>query len=152
MWGENEMIIGMKHVKKLMLILPAIIPSWRFFDVIAASPRIEYRIIRKQGETATKWMPFRPTPQTLSIREMITRLIWNPWWNENLYLVSCAERVFHSQCDHAKHVIAAFVKRHALDSEPLALQTQFRILFIYREDNKIQTYEGFTSPFYDLKE
>ena len=33
----------------LRLLLPALIPSWRFFDVIAPSPRIEYAL----GATST---------------------------------------------------------------------------------------------------
>jgi hypothetical protein len=28
----------------LRLLLPAIIPSWRFFDAVAASPRVDYAI------------------------------------------------------------------------------------------------------------
>ena len=28
------------------LLLPALIPSWSFFDVIAPSPRIEYALLR----------------------------------------------------------------------------------------------------------
>ena len=45
----------------LKLLLPALIPSWRFFDTIAPSPRIEYALLH-DPHAAAAWREFRPRP------------------------------------------------------------------------------------------
>ncbi|MBO9546863.1 hypothetical protein [Caulobacter sp.] len=118
----------------LKLLLPALIPSWNFFDVIAPSPRVEYARLRSIGDTAGDWKPFRPRPQRLSPLEMLTRLVWNPCWNESLFLVSCAERLCDDETAHSESEIfkriAADVVREPQDAERPWLC--FRVVFVSR--------------------
>lgn len=79
-------------IHTLKLLLPALIPSWNFFDVIADSPRIEYTLLSTPDE-AGDWLEFRPHPESVSAPAMIGRLFWNARWNETLFVVSCAERL-----------------------------------------------------------
>jgi len=87
------------------LLLPALIPSWNFFDVIAASPRIEYARARSASETATDWQAYRPRPRHLSPAAMLGRLFWNARWNESLFVVSCAERLLNAPTAHSEDEI-----------------------------------------------
>ena len=71
----------------VQLLLPALIPSWNFFEAVEASPRIEYALLRKpQGDA--DWREFRPRPDRLSAAAMLGRLFWNARWNESLFLVT----------------------------------------------------------------
>ena len=79
-------------LRPLALLLPALIPSWRFFDVIAPSPRIEFAMLTSP-DSAAVWQAFRPRPARVALSTMLGRLFWNPRWNESLFLVSCAERL-----------------------------------------------------------
>jgi|GEM_PF-228370 len=75
------------------LFLPALIPSWRFFDGIAPSPRIEVAQIDDPAQEVERWVEFNPRPQRVTFGQMLMRLVWNPHWNEQLFLVSCSERL-----------------------------------------------------------
>jgi len=77
----------------LRLLLPALIPSWRFFDTIGPSPRIEFAVVERPHDPVPDWQEFRPRPARVSLATMVLRLFWNPRWNESLYLVSCAENL-----------------------------------------------------------
>lgn len=118
----------------LKLLLPALIPSWNFFDVIAPSPRVEYARLRSIGDASGEWKAFRPRPQRLSPLEMLTRLVWNPRWNESLFLVSCAERLGDAETAHSETEIfkriAADVVRGPQDAERPWLC--FRVIFVSR--------------------
>lgn len=92
-------------LRTLQLLLPAIVPSWRFFDVIAPSPRIEFRRLRNPDDDGGVWQEFRPRPGHVPIAQMIGRLFWNPRWNESLFLVSCAERLLDEPTDHSRDEI-----------------------------------------------
>ena len=37
----------------LRLLLPAVMPSWRFFDVVTASPRLDYALRADPADPAT---------------------------------------------------------------------------------------------------
>jgi hypothetical protein len=80
-------------VTGLRLLLPAVIPSWRFFDAVSASPRVEYLLSTPSGEPIGEWREARPRPPSLSWPAMLRRMFWNPAWNESLYLVSLSERL-----------------------------------------------------------
>lgn len=86
--------------KSLAYLLPVIIPSWRFFDSIGPSPRIE---ITTDG---TNWIFFDPRPANIPIWKMTLCLFWNPAWNESLYVVSLMERVIADDRRHARDEIA----------------------------------------------
>lgn len=91
-------------LRPLALLLPALIPSWRFFDVIAPSPRIEYALL-PAADASADWREFRPRPQRVSVATMASRLAWNPRWNETLFLVSCAERLVDAPGAHSENEI-----------------------------------------------
>ena len=69
----------------IALLLPALIPSWRFFQTIEPSPRIEYRT------DGGAWRLANPVPRRVGPWRMLTRLFWNPARNDALYMTSCAE-------------------------------------------------------------
>jgi len=92
-------------LKALKLLFPALIPSWNFFDVIAASPRVEYARLRSPQEAGGGWREFRPRPQRVSVPVMLRRLLWNPRWNEALFVVSCAERLLDEPTAHSEDEI-----------------------------------------------
>jgi hypothetical protein len=123
----------------LKLLLPALIPSWNFFDVIAPSPRVEYARLRSIGDAQGEWREFRPRPQRLAPREMLGRLIWNPRWNESLFLVSCAERLTDEPTAHSEDEIfkriAADLVREPDDAERPWLG--FRLVFVSRQADAV---------------
>jgi hypothetical protein len=77
----------------LRLLLPALIPSWRFFDTIGPSPRLEFALLDSATDATPEWREFRPRPARMSLPLMLLRLFWNPRGNESLYLGTCAERL-----------------------------------------------------------
>lgn len=122
----------------LQLLLPALIPSWNFFDVIAPSPRVEYALSPDAEATPKAWREFRPRPERVPPANMAARLLWNPRWNESLFLVSCAERLIDSPTAHSQDEI---FKRIAADlargGTPLEGWLAFRLVFVAREDEAI---------------
>jgi len=130
------------------LLLPAIIPSWRFFDVIAASPRIQYVLLNKQSENLSEWQEYTARLRQLNPITILKRLFWNPHWNEYLFLVSCAERIIanqnlssgvidnhHSEIEILKRIYRAlFSHKNSFDDKGLYLQ--FRLLIVNRENTQ----------------
>lgn len=128
------------------LLLPALIPSWRFFDVIAASPRIEYAQMATPSEAVMDWREFRPRPERLSMAAMLGRLFWNAQWNEALYVVSCAERLLtepttHSQDEIFRRVVAALIER----IDPRKAWVSFRIVLVSEGEGVITRNVAFVS-------
>lgn len=122
----------------LQLLLPALIPSWNFFDVIAPSPRVEYALIPTAEATPETWREFRPRPERVTPGAMAARLLWNPLWNESLFLVSCAERLIdnptaHSEDEIFKRIAADLARGGAAPDSWLA----FRLVFVAREDEAV---------------
>lgn len=78
----------------LKLILPTIFPSWRFFSSIGPSPRIQLAFLQHENDEPQAWQDFRPQPARLTLRQGLLRLLWNPQWNEALYINTCAEHLF----------------------------------------------------------
>lgn len=115
-------------LRLISLLLPALIPSWRFFKTVAPSPRIEYRLI-SNGATGP-WREDRPRPASLSAGQILKRMFWNPDWNEQLFLVSCSERLIEIPTDHSLNEINTRVAR-LLPPGPELLQ--FRLVFLSRE-------------------
>jgi hypothetical protein len=118
----------------LQLLLPALIPSWNFFDVIAPSPRVEYAVTPSVEAAPEAWREFRPRPERVTPATTAARLLWNPRWNESLFLVSCAERLIDNPTAHSEDEI---FKRIAADlirsGEALEGWLAFRLVFIARE-------------------
>jgi len=97
----------MAMLRGLSLLVPALMPSWRFFDVITAAPRIEVSHLATPDATPI-WAPFRPKPQRSGVAASIGRLLWNPDGNATLYLNACVERVAEG-CEgpYLDHISAA---------------------------------------------
>lgn len=124
----------------LKLLLPALIPSWRFFDVIAPSPRIQYALLDSAQSVADQWLEFAPRPEHLSFGQMLLRLIWNPAWNETLFVMSCAERLMEIPTEHSENQImdrvrSYLLKDHAGLKNRKTGYIQFRLLVIERQDD-----------------
>lgn len=132
----------------LRLMLPALAPSWRFFDVIAPSPRIQYRLLNDTRETP-EWREFKPRPEHVPMRAMFMRLWWNSAWNEQLFMVSCAERILMHYTPHSEEEIQRRIRQQLSASELAAVHhLQFRLLIVERQGQALVTQEAFVSrPF-----
>lgn len=142
-------------LKTLKLLLPALIPSWRFFDEIAPSPRIEFTLLKTAQGTPGGWQEFRPRPARLSIGSMLKRMVWNPRWNESLFLVSCAERLMANPTEHSSQEILKRIRADLEDGVIDAMTTpflQFRLVFLSRHGTEIQKQITFMSPVYRYSE
>ncbi|MFT3965728.1 MAG: hypothetical protein QM690_07600 [Sphingobium sp.] len=120
----------------LRLFLPAIMPSWRFFDAVTASPRVDYAVLSTPDEPDPEWREVRPRPPVLTFGTMLRHLLWNAEWNENLYLVSLSERLmsastaateFHSQRELLLRV-SRHLDRHGVCDHDAYLQTRLRFV------------------------
>lgn len=137
----------------LKLLLPALIPSWRFFEVVAASPRIEIATLQTKQTKPSRWTEVRPKPTCVPVRTMLKRLFWNPYRNESLFLVSCAERMLENPTDHSQQEI---LKRVITDLErdpakaPLPPYLQFRLVFVSRNKTRLQRRVRYTSPIFHI--
>lgn len=128
--------------KTLKLLLPALFPSWRFFDVIAPSPRIQFAVLNTENESPEEWHEFRPRPAHLSFKQMLRRMLWNPRWNESLFLVSCSERLLENPTQHSENEILNRIKADLLSNKsneelPTATHLQFRLLLVQRQASEI---------------
>jgi len=128
----------------LKLLLPALLPSWNFFDVIVASPRIQLSLLKSADDIAEDWHEFRPRPDKLSFTQMLLRLFWNPNWNDSLYLVSCAERLQefptrHSEDEILKRIVLDLKSASCTKNDSAVTHVQFRLVFIHREGSELVT-------------
>ena len=111
-------------MRLLLLVLPILLPAWRFFKTVEASPRIEWSA--GQG-----WQPLFPPPARVNLWQILARLFWNPQRNDALFMVSCAERRDDTPTDHSVAEIRARVRRVAGGTgAPL----QFRVIFVWDQD------------------
>ena len=127
----------------LKLLLPALLPSWRFFDAIAPSPRIQFTLLCAENETPREWHEFRPRPAQLSFLQMLGRMVWNPEWNESLFLFSCAERLMeyptkHSEDEIMKRILKELSGKVSNTHVMAATHLQFRLLLVQRQDSQLQ--------------
>ncbi|MEM6662499.1 MAG: hypothetical protein AAF666_10015 [Pseudomonadota bacterium] len=134
--------------RSLALLLPALVPSWRFFQTIEASPRIEFAIHRP-GECMS-WQEFQPPPDRLSPLAALWRLFWSPGRNEALYLVSCAERIVIDDREHAKQEILNRI-RASIVPEKLIDVVQYRITLVQRVGDRLEREVVYTSPIYAVR-
>ena len=137
----------MKCINTLKLLIPALIPSWNFFDLISPSPRIQFSLLKEENDLNTNWQEFHPRPNHLSFLQMIKRMLWNPAWNESLYLVSCAERIIDAYTPHSEDEILTRIES-SLKRETDTLTTthlQFQIIVVQRNEKQLQETVGFKS-------
>lgn len=120
--------------KLVCLVLPVLVPSWRFFQSIQPSPRVQWALISNGEAEVADWREFRPRPVDVSASEMLMRLFWNPRWNEALFLASCAERLQTSPTAHSIDEIQQRV-RHGIGQmhiDVMGKRGQFRLVFVQR--------------------
>ena len=142
-------------LQTLKLLLPALIPSWRFFDVIAPSPRVEFRLLETEQGSAEDWQEFRPRPERLSVGSMLKRMVWNPRWNESLFLVSCSERLMKNPTEHSHQEILRRIKRELECNSTDVKATpylQFRLVFLNQQGGELQKHVTFVSPAHPFSE
>lgn len=94
------------------LILPALIPSWRFFDRIGPAPTARYAAQNTAG-TPLLWQPLAPRRASRGPLALIASLLHNPARNEALYIQSLAERLITEDRPHAAGELRAFAARAA---------------------------------------
>lgn len=123
-------------IRTVQLLFPALLPSWRFFDWIAPSPRIEIALLQTTDQQAKEWQEVRPRPSRLSFGAMVKRLFWNAEWNDYLFLISCSERLVENLTDHSYQEILNRI-RADIDGKAVPY-IQFRLVFISRELNGLQ--------------
>jgi uncharacterized protein (UPF0248 family) len=135
-------------LRTLSLVLPALIPSWRFFKSIQPSPRVQWAIA-DGGDAPMDWHEVCPRPQSLSAGQVVRRLVWNPDWNESLFLVSCAERLQDRITDHSLEEIRRQVRREVARTIGISGEhIRFRIVFVRRDGDTIIEEDVFLSnPF-----
>jgi hypothetical protein len=141
--GGEDKTKQVAMLQTLRLLAPALIPSWRFFKEVAPSPRIQYALIATRTQTPDVWTEARPRPAHLPFSAMLLRMLWNPRWNETLFMVSCAERLMDAPTAHSVEEIA---KRIARDLGPQTGFLQFRLVFIHRQGAEIVTEVEYLSP------
>jgi hypothetical protein len=123
-------------LKTLSLILPVLIPSWRFFKAIEPSPRVQWTLLADSGDLADDWQEFKPRPMVVTPFQMLCRLFWNPAWNDALFVVSCAERIALNPTPHS---VTEIRRRILSDIEQLPIDStdklmQFRLVFVQRDE------------------
>ena len=129
-------------LQSLKLLLPALIPAWNFFDVIAPSPRIQFTLLTKEDEPPHEWHEFRPRPVHISFTQMLKRMLWNPTWNESLYMLSCAERLIEKYTPHSEDEILQRIIKELKSTPEKALllnatHVQFRLIVIQRKNEQL---------------
>ena len=123
-------------LRPLALLLPALIPSWRFFREVAASPRIEVR----RGDI---WQEVAMRPERLGGRAALWRMLWNPDWAETLYLVSLSERQVAAPTTHS---LAELICRLSRRLDIPVSELQFRLVFVFREGAGLARAVCYQSP------
>ncbi len=133
----------------LNLLLPALMPSWRFFKSVDPSPRVEWAMLANAASAPTQWREFRPRPQHLTPWAMTCRMLWNPRWNETLFLVSCAERLTLTPGSHSQQEILRRISAELERTLPPGAclpYLQFRLVFTDRNEDgrlvKAVTYQS----------
>jgi hypothetical protein len=140
-------------VRTLALLVPALIPSWRFFPRVAASPRIEVASLGSADEPPQSWQEFRPRPAHVPLFAMLGRLIWNRRWNETLFIVSSTERFLDSGSGTRLREILSRIRSdlHRADgSSGTARHFQMRIVLLSRENDQVVREEVYRSEVHSL--
>ena len=147
----------------LQLLLPALIPSWRFFDRIGPAPRIEFALCQTADDTvddtaddtSVQWQEVRPRPAHVPATSLLARLFWNPRWNECLYLVSCAERLLDDPSPRRATALWTRVAQivqtdHASAAITHSAYLRVRIVSVMREHDRVVRHVSFVSEAHRL--
>lgn len=136
-------------LQTIKLLLPALIPSWRFFATIAPSPRIEITLLKTAQEAPDEWLEFRPRAAHLPLSSMLKRMFYNARWNESLFLVTLAEQLSSNPTEHSSQEILrriqAELERNSFDAD-VTPYLQFRLVFVHRDGLQLQKNVTYISP------
>ena len=149
------------------LLGPVLVPSWRFFDVVGPSPRVEYAVLQHAAAEPAQWHRLALTLPNVSLTMLLWHLLYNAERNDLLFLVSCCERVLEASSGDATASAAVHAAssasvgaqqeillralRHAHNAGLLPLQgaaercLRLRILQVRRVDNDLRTELAFSS-------
>lgn len=141
-------------LKTLALVLPVLLPSWRFFKTVEPSPRVEWAVFSADGKVLGAWEEFWPRPAHVTVPQMLGRLLWNAKWNDALFVMSCAERIEEAPTVHSieeiKHrILSALAHKPRARS---ASKMQFRVTFVSGEGEGEEVSQAvlFVSELFDL--
>lgn len=133
-------------LKVLRLLAPALMPSWNFFDVIADSPRVEFARPASEVDEAMDWREFRPRPAHVGLGTMAGRMLWNAWWNEALFVMSCAERLIYTPTPHSEDEIFRRIAADIADADgPGGDWLVFRIVLLGETEGGLARETAFTA-------
>jgi len=136
-------------LRSLTLLLPALAPSWRFFPVVASSPRIEFRALQATGPEEAEWREFRPAPGKVSVGAMLQRMFWNPGRNETLFLLTYAERLLSGEIEFPRREIANRIARR-MPTPPAGRERapflQFRLILVGGHGSDFRRDVAYVSP------
>lgn len=123
-------------LKTISLILPVLIPSWRFFKAVEPSPRVQWTMFDPEETSEPAWQEYQPRPKSVSVLQMIRRLFWNPAWNDALFVVSCAERIALGEMAHSITEIQRRIIRDISRLQPdlYGEMLQFRLVFVHHDN------------------
>ena len=134
-------------LQTLKLLIPAILPSWNFFDYITPSPRVQFRLIATEAKVSIDWQEYRPRPDHLSFSQMLGRMLWNSHWNETMFIAGCAERIAvnhnaeHNETEILERIVADLLKEKATVNAAVSIakstHVQFRLVFIERVNDEL---------------
>lgn len=140
-------------LQTVLLILPVLIPSWRFFKTIEPSPRVQWALLPNHKAAEGDWQEFRPKPATLTGFQMLCRLFWNPACNDNLFVVSCAERIAENPTAHSideiKRRVLNDVEQMKIDTTGMRLR--FRLVFVSRDQAGLSQEVVFVSDLFSAQ-
>lgn len=136
-------------IRALTLLIPVLVPSWRFFAMVGPSPRVEYTTLASATEAPQNWQEFRPRPDRIAPLGMVRRLFWNPAWNEQLFVMSCAERFLADDAQSAHDQILAHIRaeiQRTPNSYDAAEVFLFRLILKERTGREVVEEEVYRSP------
>ncbi|MFQ1700341.1 hypothetical protein ACJ5NV_07080 [Loktanella agnita] len=121
-------------IRIISLLLPALIPSWRFFKAVEPSPRLQWAVFDDPAQEDRVWQEYRPRPQRVVPLQVLGRLFWNPSWNEYLFMVTLTERLIIAPTDQVRDEI---LRRIAADLPQANTHLQFRLVHVSRQAERI---------------
>lgn len=135
----------------LRLCLPVLCPSWRFFETVEASPRVEWILLDLNTQPIQDWQAYGPTPPQLSPAQMFGRLFWNASRNADLFMVSCAERMIAEPDLRLHNEMLSRVWQKAKPQAPANGFLQFRIRFVHWGAGQLLSDMGFLSELHIIR-
>lgn len=122
--------------RAITLLLPALIPSWNFFDWIAPSPRIEYALTASPDVPVEQWHAYRPPPARVGLLAMLAHLFWNPHRNETLFVVACTDRLVELPNDHDAEELFSRIAGELAPTRATGW-LRLRLVFVHREGESL---------------